>query len=87
MARKRRTSELPGMDELYDRLIAEQDGGCAICHRPPATRRLHIDHDHKTGKVRGLLCFTCNRFLCMGGVTPDRLRAAADYLERSDSTD
>lgn len=41
----------------YDRMFAEQDGKCAICLRE---RKLIIDHDHKTKKVRGLLCHACN---------------------------
>jgi len=39
----------------------EQNGACAICHR--ITKRLFIDHCHKSGKIRGLLCPTCNTFL------------------------
>ena len=46
--------------EDYDKLLAEQEGVCAVCHRPPKTQRLNVDHDHKTGRVRGLLCFRCN---------------------------
>lgn len=58
------TRELLGVtDEQYERLLAAQGGGCAICGNPPKTRRLHVDHDHKTGAVRGLLCYRCNRFL------------------------
>jgi hypothetical protein len=47
----------------YDEMLALQLGVCAICHFPPKSRRLHVDHDHATKRVRGLLCFTCNRFL------------------------
>lgn len=47
----------------YNAMLAAQGGGCAICGNPPKTRRLHVDHDHKTGRVRGLLCFRCNRAL------------------------
>lgn len=46
----------------YDRLLQLQQGRCAICRRPPKTRRLHTDHDHATKRVRGLLCMTCNRY-------------------------
>lgn len=54
---------------------------CAICGRPPVKRRLCIDHDHVTGKIRGLLCNSCNRMLGYGKDDPVVLRLAADYLE------
>ena len=44
----------------YDLILSSQNGVCAICGKPPKKNRLHIDHDHRTGKVRGLLCFRCN---------------------------
>ncbi|MBE7186743.1 endonuclease VII domain-containing protein, partial [Jatrophihabitans endophyticus] len=40
-----------------DQMLAEQNGVCAICLEAPAA---HVDHDHETGRVRGLLCFNCN---------------------------
>ena len=46
--------------EDYDTILAFQDGECAICGRPPGKTRLAVDHNHKTGLVRGLLCWTCN---------------------------
>jgi hypothetical protein len=47
--------------EDYDALLLEQSGVCAICQEPPSpTRRLAVDHDHKTNAVRGLLCTRCN---------------------------
>jgi formate dehydrogenase maturation protein FdhE len=83
MARRRSQSELPGAAELYDRLFAEQGGVCAICGSPPKTRALHIDHDHRANRVRGLLCFRCNRWVLTYNGDPAKLRAAADYLERA----
>lgn len=68
---------LPGAD--YLRLLADQGGGCAICGATPKTRRLHTDHDHKTGRVRGLLCYRCNRAL-PAWVSADWLVRAAEYL-------
>ncbi len=49
----------------YEFLYEKQKGCCAICgrHSSEFKRRLAVDHNHKTGKVRGLLCVNCNRFL------------------------
>lgn len=48
----------------YDLIYAAQGGKCFICQRATGkTRRLAVDHNHKTGEVRGLLCKTCNRML------------------------
>ena len=41
-------------------MLEAQDGRCAICGNKPRKRRLDVDHNHKTGKVRGLLCRRCN---------------------------
>lgn len=46
--------------EKYNRLLKQQRGVCAICGSPPVKNKLAVDHDHKTGKVRGLLCLNCN---------------------------
>lgn len=47
--------------EQYSRVLERQDGRCAICKRLPSPdRRLNVDHDHKTGTIRGLLCDKCN---------------------------
>lgn len=78
-----------GVDEV-ERLENEQDGCCAICRLPErdihnVTRKvknLAVDHDHKTGLIRGLLCAKCNRGLGMFLDNPTLLRAAADYVER-----
>lgn len=45
--------------EQYEAMLAKQGGKCAMCHRP-FRRTPHIDHCHKTGRVRGLLCAGCN---------------------------
>lgn len=48
--------------EEYDAILAEQGGGCGICGRSPKPgKSLAVDHDHRTGLIRGLLCFLCNR--------------------------
>ena len=79
MPRSRRMSEQLAPGE-YEALLAAQGGVCAICGNPPKNRRLHIDHDHKTGRIRGLLCFTCNRYVLGKYSTPVKLLRAARYL-------
>lgn len=72
----------------YQKLLDSQGGGCAICGRvgPDAENRsLSVDHNHLTGKVRGLLCGHCNRALGMLQESPKLLRAAADYIERHET--
>ena len=67
----------------YDRMLAGQGGGCAICAEPaPDGQSLHVDHCHDTGRVRGLLCFNCNAGLGMFDHDGARLDAAATYLRR-----
>ena len=78
-----------GIDiDEYVRMETEQGNRCAICKGPPlpsaraGAPRLHVDHDHQTGKVRSLLCFKCN---AMVGQCDDRievLEAAIEYLKR-----
>ena len=68
--------------EQYDAILAAQAGRCAICQNLPRTMNLAIDHNHKTGEVRGLLCRRCNQNV-LGGARedPEMLRRAARYLE------
>ena|SRR3990167_1222393 len=47
----------------YNQMLTAQGEACAICKEPPRTRLLDVDHCHKTGRVRGLLCTRCNRGL------------------------
>jgi hypothetical protein len=74
-------------DEQYAAMLEEQDGRCAICRRPEIIERngrrvnLAVDHDHATGRVRGLLCSRCNNGVGRFDDDPDRLRAAAEYIE------
>lgn len=67
--------------EEYERLIRDQRGGCATCGRLPSRISLHVDHDHKTHEIRGLLCMQCNNGLGLLQESPELLRDAADYLE------
>lgn len=73
----------------FQRMLAEQDGVCAICGQPETSRergqlrRLAVDHCHETGVVRGLLCHRCNHTLGRMNDDPALLRRAADYLEET----
>ena len=63
----------------YDVMFALQDGKCVGCGRPPKTRRLAVEHDHKTKRVRGLACHNCNRHL-IGKNTAETARWLVAYL-------
>lgn len=67
----------------YDEMLAAQHGLCAICGQASSARRLHVDHDHRTGRIRGLLCRNCNICLGLMADDPGRILSAAAYLERS----
>jgi hypothetical protein len=64
----------------WNRIFVQQDGHCALC---PNTRRLHVDHWHGTFIVRGLLCYNCNNGIGRLKDNPERLRAAASYIEKT----
>lgn len=74
--------------DAYSRLLRAQRGVCAICDQPEtrlanhgrSLRGLAVDHDHKTGEVRGLLCANCNKAIGLMQDDPERLVAAAAYL-------
>lgn len=67
----------------YERMLAEQNGCCAICRAPESEQFkgvFHVDHCHATGRVRGLLCRGCNHILGHVKDDPKTLQAAIDYL-------
>jgi hypothetical protein len=66
-----------GADE-FDELVRQQGGVCAICGRRDPE---HVDHDHETGDVRGILCFNCNGGLGQFRDSIDALLGAAAYLD------
>ena len=84
--RKRYWPHLTGAEALaeYERLLAIQSHVCAICKKTPDKNKLSVDHCHKTGKIRGLLCVKCN-----SSVVPavehheDLLDIAREYLRIS----
>lgn len=70
--------------EEYDRLFSKQEGRCAICHRHrnELKQELSIDHNHRNGKVRELLCVKCNSLLGYANDSVELLSNAIDYLKR-----
>ena len=66
--------------EEYDKIFKSQGGLCAICYDSEKGKRLAVDHCHSTGKIRGLLCQTCNRGLGMFYDNPVLLRRAISYV-------
>jgi hypothetical protein len=82
--RDRRLRKTYGLSpEGYAALVSAQGGRCAICLDPLVAerRRTHVDHDHATGAVRGILCADCNVGLGRFRDRADALRRAADYLD------
>lgn len=76
--------------EEYNSLLEKQNGKCAICGAAigdNSGNRLYVDHNHKTGKVRGLLCSACNFGIGKFKDSPELLKKAAIYLEGENGTD
>ena len=76
--------------EQFEERLAAQNGVCAICGEPERGRsrqgrikRLAVDHDHVTGRIRGLVCHGCNRALGYFNDNPIKMRAAIAYLENA----
>lgn len=64
----------------YQEMLDRQGGVCAICGKRPVTIRLAVDHDHETGRVRGLLCRRCNRALGLWEADEQRMLRLIDYV-------
>lgn len=79
----------------YASMLERQNGKCAICGHPEKAKhnhtktiqRLAVDHCHKTGKVRELLCQDCNRGIAKFQEDPKRLQSAIEYLDKHRSFD
>ena len=67
--------------DQYNEMFKAQEGKCAICqrHQNKLTRTLCVDHDHKTNKVRALLCVTCNTDV---SVVENRLEEMTKYINK-----
>lgn len=68
-------------EEDYNTILAHQGGVCPISGRLPGRVALNVDHDHRTGLIRGLLSPFSNKGLAYFNDDPYELRAAATYLE------
>jgi len=68
--------------DQYENLAAAQDNRCAICGKPETGKRLSVDHDHQTGRVRGLLCGLCNTAIGKLNDDPALLEKAVTYLRQ-----
>jgi hypothetical protein len=86
--RRRHIKRMYGVTpEWYDAMMVAQGSACAICEQPETVTRfgklklLAVDHDHATGKPRGLLCQGCNQGIGHLGEDIGRMEAAAQYLE------
>jgi hypothetical protein len=73
----------------FDALVEQQKGVCAICEKPETrksryggTCRLHVDHDHNTGRVRGLLCHNCNSAIGHAKEDVNVLARSIIYLDK-----
>ena len=69
----------------FDAMLVEQNGRCAICGQP-LTESLHVDHCHKTGKIRGLVCHKCNNLIMyieqVNNMNKDLKNEIEDYLDK-----
>jgi len=66
--------------EEYDRILAHQGGVCYICLHPPKKIKLAVDHNHKTGQIRGLLCMLCNRAVGFFRDDDERIARVFNYV-------
>ena len=69
--------------EVYNEMLTNQGGVCAICGEPPKKgrgKKLHVDHCHTTNVIRGLLCAGCNAAIGHFDEDPERMLKAVEYL-------
>lgn len=67
----------------YNTMLENQNYKCLVCGDSPIYQRLHVDHNHTTGKIRGLLCQPCNVSIGKMKESPELLRKLADYVEKA----
>lgn len=71
----------------YDQILEQQNYCCAVCESPKGDSSLHIDHDHESGQIRGLLCSACNRGLGYLKDNPYVCLKAYLYLRKRDNSE
>lgn len=73
------------IDKLRDGLIQKHGNRCALCQKPrhEFKKNLSVDHNHRTNKIRGLLCYRCNKFM-IGRQTIESLVKSLRYLVKYD---
>ncbi len=82
--RRTRLKRMYGVSlEERDRMFVEQNGRCYLCGNLPGKRTLAVDHCHKSGRIRRLLCIQCNSGLGMFKDDPELLNRAIDYLQET----
>lgn len=94
--RKRKTPEQKRAEKLkhrygmtveqYDALLIKQNGVCYLCKRTNRGKRLYVDHNHHTNKIRGLLCNLCNFFMERVDADSTIIKRLEQYIEPSTST-
>lgn len=84
-AREYHLKRLYGIDlEGYNKLLKEQDHRCYICnkHENEFKKKLHVDHNHSTGEIRGLLCYNCNHNIVRKTTDPEIALKLYQYLQK-----
>jgi hypothetical protein len=68
----------------YNKILRSQQRRCAVCKRPATAFKtnLAVDHDHRTKRIRGLLCIHCNRYVIGRHRDPDLFLSASEYLRQ-----
>ena len=68
----------------YNKMFIKQNGRCAICEKPQSdfSRKFIVDHCHKTGRIRDLLCYCCNTLLGKIENEPENLKKLLKYLDK-----
>ena len=82
-SRRHKHKKINVTDEAYKEMLDSQNRRCAICGEQPNGISLAVDHNHETGKVRGLLCRNCNLALGLFKDNQTLLASAKSYLERN----